>query len=95
MTTDEYEKLPADEKEHFAECAKCGEIFDRRSLDEVLFHTEHKHHRHAYSNRNGSITNARIEAADGVFANTSGGAPFAATKFDTEAGAWSVPIPTS
>ena len=43
MTTDEYEKLPADEKEHFAECAKCGEIFDRRSLDEVLFHTEHKH----------------------------------------------------
>jgi len=51
--------------------------------------------RHAYSNRNGNITNARIEAADGVFANTSGGAPFAATKFDTEAGAWSVPIPTS
>ena len=43
MTTDQYEKLPADEKEHLAECAKCGEIFDRRSLDEVLFHTEHKH----------------------------------------------------
>jgi hypothetical protein len=32
MTADEYEKLPPDEKEHFAECAECGEMFDRRSL---------------------------------------------------------------
>jgi hypothetical protein len=43
MTADEYEKLPSGEKEHFAECARCGEIFDRRSLDEVLFHIDHKH----------------------------------------------------
>ena len=43
MTADEYEKLPSEEKEHFAECAKCGEMFDRRSLDEVPFHTDHKH----------------------------------------------------
>ena len=44
MTADEYEKLPPEEKEHFAKCAECGEIFDRRSLDEVLFHhTGHKH----------------------------------------------------
>ena len=44
MTTDEDEKLPAKEKEHFAKCEKCGEIFDRRSLDEELFHaTDHKH----------------------------------------------------
>jgi len=43
MTTDEYEKLQHEEKQHFAKCAKCGEIFDRRSLDEVLFHTNHKH----------------------------------------------------
>ena len=28
-------------KKHFAMCAKCCEIFDRRSLDEVLFHTDH------------------------------------------------------
>jgi hypothetical protein len=40
MTTDEYEQLPPEEKEHFAECKECGEIFDRRSLDEVLFHTD-------------------------------------------------------
>jgi hypothetical protein len=38
MTANEYEQLPADEKEHFATCSECGEIFDRRSLDEVLFH---------------------------------------------------------
>ena len=43
MTPDEYEKLPPEEKEHFAKCTECGEIFDRRSLDEVLFHTDHKH----------------------------------------------------
>jgi len=43
MTLDEYEKLPSEEKEHFAECLACGEIFDRRSLDKVLFHhTGHK-----------------------------------------------------
>jgi hypothetical protein len=43
MTAEEYDKLLLEEKEHFAECARCGEIFDRRSLDEVLFHTDHKH----------------------------------------------------
>ena len=43
MTLDEYDNLPPEEKEHFAACAKCGEIFDRRSLDEVLFHhTDHR-----------------------------------------------------
>jgi hypothetical protein len=43
ITLDEYEKLPSEEKEHFAECLACGEIFDRRSLDKVLFHhTDHK-----------------------------------------------------
>jgi hypothetical protein len=45
MTHDEYEKLSPEEKEHFARCGECGEIFDRRSLDEVLFHhTDHRHH---------------------------------------------------
>jgi hypothetical protein len=43
MTANEYEQLPTDEKEHFATCSECGEIFDRRSLDEVLFH--HAGHR--------------------------------------------------
>jgi len=42
MTIEQYEKLPLEEKEHFAECSACGEIFDRRSLDEVLFHADHK-----------------------------------------------------
>jgi len=43
MTLDEYEKLSPEEKQHFAKCSKCAEIFDRRSLDEVLFHQDHKH----------------------------------------------------
>jgi hypothetical protein len=42
MTLDEYEKLSPEEKEHFATCSAGGEIFDRRSLDEVLFHSDHK-----------------------------------------------------
>jgi hypothetical protein len=44
MTRDEDEKLWLEEKEHFAKCSECGEIFDRRSLDGVLFH--HAGHRH-------------------------------------------------
>jgi uncharacterized C2H2 Zn-finger protein len=44
MTIDEYENLSPEEKEHFVKCSRCGKIFDRRSLDEVLFHhTDHKH----------------------------------------------------
>ena len=44
MTLDEYEKPPPEEKEHFGRCDEFGEIFDRRNLDEVLFHhTDHKH----------------------------------------------------
>jgi hypothetical protein len=43
VTPEEYEQLPPEEKEHFATCSECGEIFDRRSLDEVLFHfVDHK-----------------------------------------------------
>ena len=42
MTKDEGKKLPPDEKEHFMKCLVCGETFDRRSLDEVLFHHDHK-----------------------------------------------------
>jgi len=44
MTLDEYDKLSPDEKEHLATCPECGEMFDRRSLDEVLFH--HAGHKH-------------------------------------------------
>jgi hypothetical protein len=43
MTADEYEQLPPEEKEPFAEYKQSGEIFARRSLDEVLFDTDHKH----------------------------------------------------
>lgn len=36
MTADECEKLPPEEKEHFAKRSKCDEIFDRRSVRAVL-----------------------------------------------------------
>jgi len=32
MTTNEYEKLPPEEKEHFAEYAECGEMFESAKL---------------------------------------------------------------
>ena len=43
MTTDEYEELPPQEKEHFFQCSKCGELVDNRELRDVIFHeTNHK-----------------------------------------------------
>jgi hypothetical protein len=43
MTAEEYEGLPPEEKERFVKCTTCGEIFDRRSLHEGLFHhADHK-----------------------------------------------------
>jgi hypothetical protein len=42
MNKQEYDHLPSEEKEHFMECSECGEMFDRRSLDEVMFHQDHK-----------------------------------------------------
>jgi hypothetical protein len=42
MTPDEYEKVPPDEKKHFMKCSECGEMFDKRSLDEVFFHEDQK-----------------------------------------------------
>jgi hypothetical protein len=38
MTKPEFEKLNAEEKLHYYECAQCGEMVDKRQLDEVLFH---------------------------------------------------------
>jgi hypothetical protein len=44
VTLDDFEHLPPEEKRHFAQCSECGEIFDHRKLDEVLFHhADHKH----------------------------------------------------
>jgi hypothetical protein len=40
MTTDEYEKLPVVDREHFMECPKCREIL---SLEELLLHLAYKH----------------------------------------------------
>jgi hypothetical protein len=33
----DFEILDADEKLHFYECTECGEMVDKRQLDEVLF----------------------------------------------------------
>jgi uncharacterized C2H2 Zn-finger protein len=37
MSPDEYEKLPAKDREHFFQCPDCGETFDFRILDDVAF----------------------------------------------------------
>jgi hypothetical protein len=43
MTLDEYEQLPAEEKEHFYRCSKCSQFVDKRELRDVIFHeTDHK-----------------------------------------------------
>jgi hypothetical protein len=43
MTKAELETLSAEEQKHFHSCQACGEYFDMRQLDEVMFHcTDHK-----------------------------------------------------
>jgi hypothetical protein len=35
--------LSKSERKHFYKCSRCGEMVDKRQLDEVLFHeTDHK-----------------------------------------------------
>jgi hypothetical protein len=40
MTTDEYQKLPAADRERFMECPKCREIL---GLEDLLLHLAYKH----------------------------------------------------
>jgi hypothetical protein len=43
MNKSDFDNLSEDEKRHFYECVRCGEMVDKRQLDEVLFHaTGHK-----------------------------------------------------
>jgi hypothetical protein len=42
MTADEYEKLPAADRERFKECPQCGAILN---LEELLLHLAYKHSR--------------------------------------------------
>jgi hypothetical protein len=38
----EIDELSESEKEHFYKCKRCGEMVDKRQLDDVLFHeTDH------------------------------------------------------
>ena len=41
MTSEEYEKLPATDKEHFMRCPDCREMFDLWSDEDVVFHLAH------------------------------------------------------
>ena len=61
MTLDEYEKLPSEEKEHFAECLACDEIFDRRSPGEPAPYPERERADHFGSST--SKSHARVFAA--------------------------------
>jgi hypothetical protein len=39
----DFNKLSESEKRHFYECSRCGEMVDKRELDDVLFHEDHVH----------------------------------------------------
>jgi hypothetical protein len=38
----EYEKLSKEKQRHFYKCRECGEMVDKRQLDDVVFHEDHK-----------------------------------------------------
>ena len=42
VTVDEFEQLSPEEKVHFYRCQRCGEMVDKRQLDDVIFHEDHK-----------------------------------------------------
>jgi hypothetical protein len=43
MNAGDFCELSEAEKRHFYKCEQCGEMVDRRQLDDVLFHeTDHK-----------------------------------------------------
>jgi hypothetical protein len=43
MNTADFNELSESEKRHVYKCTQCGEMVDRRQLDDVLFHeTDHK-----------------------------------------------------
>jgi hypothetical protein len=43
MNAADFSELSEAEKKHFYQCSQCGEMVDRRQLDDVLFHeTNHK-----------------------------------------------------
>jgi ssDNA-binding Zn-finger/Zn-ribbon topoisomerase 1 len=42
MNAADFDKLSEAEKRHFYKCEQCGEMVDKRQLDDVLFHgTDH------------------------------------------------------
>jgi hypothetical protein len=45
MTRDDFLALLPDKQRHYHECALCGQIVDRRQLDDVLFHETHQQRR--------------------------------------------------
>ncbi len=43
VSTADFDQLSESEKRHFYQCSRCGEVLDKRQLDDVLFHeTNHK-----------------------------------------------------
>ena len=43
MSVADFNELGEEEKGHFYRCQKCGEMVDKRQLDDVLFHEQHVH----------------------------------------------------
>jgi len=42
MNKSDYDQLSAEEKQRFYQCQHCCEMVDKRQLDDVLFHEDHK-----------------------------------------------------
>jgi hypothetical protein len=41
MNIGDFSELSESEKRHFYKCSQCGEMVDKRQLDDVLFHEGH------------------------------------------------------
>jgi hypothetical protein len=43
MNTRDFNELSETKKRNFYKCQQCGEMVDKRQLDDVLFHEDHTH----------------------------------------------------
>src|SRR6266700_320025 len=43
MNAADFDELSKAEKQHLYQCSRCGEMVDKRQLDDVLFHEDHVH----------------------------------------------------
>jgi hypothetical protein len=60
MNIADFNELDNVENRHFYKCKQCGEMVDKRQLDDVLFHEDHVHRPDIQYTRLGGTVNSHL-----------------------------------